>query len=178
MSAPATTPDPPVRPGARRVEEYVLGAAIVGLGVFVLVDTASIAVPGSANAVGPRTFPYVVGALLVAAGAAVLTATALGRLGEAEDGEDVDPEAGTDWRTVVQLVAFFLAHAWLVERAGWPLALAALFAGAAWTLGARPWWRPVLIGLALGVVLQAVFATGLGLSLPPGLLEGVPILDD
>ncbi|SDU67990.1 tripartite tricarboxylate transporter TctB family protein [Jiangella alkaliphila] len=160
-----------------RAEEYVIGALVAGLGVFVLVDTATIAVPGSANAMGPRTFPYVVGALLVGAGVAVLVATARGRVGAAEDGEDVDPNAGTDWRTVVLLVAVFLAHAWLIERAGWPLAVAVLFAGAAWTLGARPWWRPVVVGVLLGLLLQVVFGTGLGLSLPAGWLEGVPVID-
>ncbi|SDT23893.1 putative tricarboxylic transport membrane protein [Jiangella sp. DSM 45060] len=160
-----------------RAEEYVIGALIAGLGVFVLADTATIAVPGSSNAMGPRTFPYVVGAVLVGAGIAVLVATARGRVGAAEDGEDVDPNAGTDWRTVVQLVAAFLVHAWLIERAGWPLAIAVLFAGAAWTLGARPWWRPVVAGIVLALVLQVVFGTGLGLSLPAGLLEGVPLID-
>lgn len=160
-----------------RAEEYVIGVLIAGLGVFVLLDTATIAVPGSANAMGPRTFPYVVGGLLVGAGVAVLVATARGRVGAAEDGEDVDPNAGTDWRTVVQLVAVFLAHAWLIERAGWPLAVAVLFAGAAWTLGARPWWRPLVVGIVLALVLQVVFRAGLGLSLPAGLLEGVPLID-
>lgn len=172
-AAPAVPPAERVR----RVEEYVLGIGVTGLGVFVLTGTASIAVPGSANTMGPRAFPYLVGAMLVAAGVAVLVATARGRLGAAEEGEDVDAQARTDWLTVVKLVAFFLAHTVLVERIGWPLAIAVLFAGASWSLGARPWWRPVLIGVVMGLVLQVVFSAGLGLSLPAGVFEGVPLLD-
>lgn len=161
----------------RRIEEYVLGAGIAGLGVFTLVDSASIVVPGSTNAMGPRAFPYLVGGALVLAGVAVVIATMRGRFGQAEQGEDVDPAAGTDWTTVVMLIGFFLAHTVLLERIGWPLAAAVLFAGAAWALGARPWWKPAAIGIVMGLVLQVVFVAGLGLSLPAGVFEGVPLLD-
>jgi putative tricarboxylic transport membrane protein len=159
------------------LEEYALGAGIAALGIFTLVDAQTIVVPGSANTLGPRAFPTLVGALLVLAGAAVVLATARGRLGAAEQGEDVDPtDARTDWLTVGKLVACFAAMAVLAEWIGWPLATALLFGGAAWSLGARPWWKPLLIGLALGVVIQLVFATGLGLSLPAGPFGGVPFL--
>lgn len=176
-SPDSAEPSAPAGQAARRIEEYVLGGVITVLGVFTLVDTASIVVPGSANTMGPRTFPYLVGGMLVVAGLAVVVATLRGRFGEAEEGEDVDAHARTDWRTVVLLVGFFLAQVVLIERIGWPLATAILFAGSAWTLGARPWWKPALIGVVLGLVLQVAFAGGLGLSLPAGLLEGVPFLD-
>jgi putative tricarboxylic transport membrane protein len=159
------------------IEEYALGAGVVALGVFTLVDAQTIVVPGSANTIGPRAFPTLVGALLVLAGAAVVVATARGRLGEAEGGEDVDPtHARTDWWTVGKLVVCFAAMAVLVDWIGWPLATALVFGGVAWSLGARPWWKPLLIGLALGVSIQLVFATGLGLSLPAGPFGGVPFL--
>lgn len=163
---------------ARRVEESVLGTGIVALGAFTVVDAGSLVEPGSANTLGPRAFPYLVGAFLVVAGLAVLVATLRGRLGVAAASEDVDAAAGTDWRTVVTLVALFVAHALLIPRIGWPLAIALLFAGVAWGLGARPWWKPVLIGVGLGFLLQIVFAAGLGLSLPSGPLSWVPFLHD
>lgn len=68
-------------------------------------------------------------------------------------------------------------HILLVERIGWPLAAAVLFLGVAWSLGARSPLRAAAIGLVLGLVVQVLFVTGLGVSLPAGLLRGVPFLD-
>ncbi|ACU37586.1 tripartite tricarboxylate transporter TctB family protein [Actinosynnema pretiosum subsp. pretiosum] len=159
-----------------RIEEYVFGALVAALGVFTLVDATTIAARGVAGSVGPRAFPYAVGALLIATGIAAVVATARGRLGEAEDGEDVDTGVRTDWLTVVKLVAILVAHLVLIEPAGWPVAAALLFAGAAWTLGAT-WWKALALAVVLALVVQVVFASGLGLSLPAGILEGVPFID-
>ncbi|HWO62288.1 MAG TPA: tripartite tricarboxylate transporter TctB family protein, partial [Umezawaea sp.] len=120
---------------------------------------------------------YAVGFLLVVTGLAAIVATVRGKLGELEDAEDVDADARTDWLTVVKLLAFLVAHLVLIDLVGWPVAAALLFAGAAWTLGARPWWKVLLISVVLAVVIQIVFASGLGLSLPAGIFEGVPLLD-
>jgi putative tricarboxylic transport membrane protein len=176
-SAEAETSVDPRPARATKIGEYVFGSLIVALGVFTLIDATTIEVPGSANTVGPRAFPYVVGALLIATGIAVIVATTRGRLGEAEQGEDVDQQAKTDWFTVAKLVAFVGAHMVLIEPAGWPVAAAVLFAGSAWSLGARPWWKAVLAAVVMAVVVQIVFVAGLGLSLPAGVLEGVPLLD-
>ncbi|MCE7000161.1 tripartite tricarboxylate transporter TctB family protein [Saccharothrix sp. S26] len=159
-----------------RAEEYVFGALVVGLGVFTLVDATSIAARGSMGAVGPRAFPYAVGVLLVVTGVAAVVATARGRLGSAEDAEDVDPAVRTDWVTVAKLVAVLVAHLVLIDVAGWPVAAVALFFGAAWSLGAV-WWKALGVAVVLALVVQVLFASGLGLSLPAGVLEGVPLLD-
>jgi putative tricarboxylic transport membrane protein len=91
----------------------------------------------------------------------------------AEESEDVDLAAGTDWIRVVGLVASFVALVVLIEPLGWPTAATVLFAGSAWSLGARPWWRPFLAGALLAVVTQVVFTQLLGVFLPAGPLEGV-----
>ncbi|MFD0202407.1 MULTISPECIES: tripartite tricarboxylate transporter TctB family protein [Saccharothrix] len=159
-----------------KVEECVFGALVVGLGVFTLVDATTIATRGALGAVGPRAFPYAVGVLLVVTGVAAIVAALRGRLGPAEDAEDVDPAVRTDWVTVVKLVAVLVAHLVLIEVAGWPVAAAVLFFGAAWTLGAV-WWKALVVAVVLALVVQVLFASGLGLSLPAGVLEGVPLLD-
>jgi putative tricarboxylic transport membrane protein len=117
-----------------------------------------------------------VGILLVVTGVAAIIATARGKLGQAEEGEDVDGSVRTDWVTAGKLVAVLVAHLVLIGLAGWPVAAAVLFFGAAWTLGA-PWWRALPIAVVLALVVQVVFAYGLGLSLPAGIFEGVPFLD-
>lgn len=168
-----STPAPAI---GKRVGEYVFGGLVTALGVFTLVDATTITANGPAGTVGPRVFPYAVGALLVVTGVAAVVATARGRLGHAEDGEDVDPAVRTDWATVAKLVAVLVAHLALIDPAGWPVAATVLFFGAAWTLGAV-WWRALAVAVVLALVVQVVFASGLGLSLPAGILEGVPLLD-
>lgn len=147
---------------------------LLALGVFTIVDASTITVPRSVNTVGPQAFPYAVGALLIASAVALFVDLARGRLqAEAEEGEDVDTTVSTDWVTVLKLTASFAALVVLVEPLGWPIAATVLFGGGAWSLGARPWWRPVLIGAVLAVAMQIVFTQLLGLYLPAGPLEGV-----
>jgi putative tricarboxylic transport membrane protein len=161
---------------ARRPGELVLALATLGLGVFVLVEAGGITVPGSTNTMGPRAFPYLVGAMAAVVGAVLVVAVLRGRYGHEEGGEDVDPDTGTDWLTIVLLAAVLVVHVFTINVIGWPFAAAILFGGASVVLGARPWWRAVLAGLVLGLVIQVVFGGLLGLSLPPGpLLEGVAI---
>ena len=160
---------------AAKVEEYAFGGLVAAVGVFTLVDATTIAARDD-NVVGPRAFPYAVGVLLVVSGIVAIIATARGKLGQAEEGEDVDESVRTDWLTVAKLVAVLIAHLVLIDLVGWPVAAALLFFGAAWTLGAT-WWRALPIAVVLALVVQVVFAYGLGLSLPAGIFEGVPFLD-
>lgn len=77
---------------------------------------------------------------------------------------------------MAKLVVCFLSQIVLIEFAGWPLAVTVLFAGAAWSLGAKRWWMAVAVGFGLGLVTQLVFGSWLGLSLPAGpLLDWIPI---
>jgi putative tricarboxylic transport membrane protein len=169
---PERTPDRTLPVG-----ELVFAGGVVALGLFALLRAGSINEPLTAGSMGPRVLPYLVGAALVLSGAAVVAAVLRGHRGEAEQGEDVADDEHTDWLTVAMLVGLLLVHVFLIVPAGWPVAATLLFAGSAIVLGARPWWRAVVIGLLLALVLQAAFAGGLGVSLPAGpLLEGVSFL--
>jgi len=170
---------PPAAAAARSrpVGEIVFAVAVVALGAFAMVDARTIPVPITAGAMGPRVMPYLVGALLVLSGLGVLATVLRGRRGEAEDSEDLDPRAHTDWATVAILVAIVAAHIALIRPLGWPVAATVLFGGVAVTLGARPVWRAVALGLVVALIIQAAMAGGLGVSLPPGpLFERVTIL--
>lgn len=161
----------------RPVAESLLPVALLALGVFTLVEAGSITDPQSSNTVGPRAFPYAVGVLLVASAVAVGVSIVRGQRGSAEEGEDVDVSVRTDWVTVAKLTGSFAALVALVEPAGWPVAATVLFGGAAWSLGARPWWRPTLVGALLALLIQLVFTQLLDVYLPAGLLEGVRFLE-
>jgi putative tricarboxylic transport membrane protein len=159
------------------VGELVFAAGVAGLGVFALARAGSITEPLAGGALGPRTLPYIVGTALVLCGLATLAQVLRGHRGEAEQSEDLDPNASTHWVTVGILVGLFVLHAFLIQPLGWPLAAAVLFAGAAWTLGATSPLRAAVGGLVLAFVVQVAFAGLLGVSLPAGpLLEGVGIL--
>ncbi|GAA1056530.1 membrane protein [Agromyces luteolus] len=186
-TAPGGTPDPATgapadgaadgRAGPGLAGEYAFAAVSAALGAYAIIGAGFIRVPpGSASVLGPRAFPYAVGVLLLVASVAVVVQIARGRRGVPDDGEDVDPDAPTDWLTVAKLVAIFLSQLVLIESAGWPVAVAVVFGGAAIVLGAKRWWMALLIGLGLGLVTQLVFGAWLGLSLPAGpLLDWIPI---
>ncbi len=160
------------------IGEITFAAAILSLGIVGFVVGADIQTPSSASDMGPRAFPFMVSGLLVIIGGSLIVQLLRGRVGTPEEGEDVDPSVKTDWLTVAKLVGFVVAHILLIVPLGWPVAAALLFFGAAWSLGAKPWWRNALIGVVLALILQYVFAGLLGVSLPAGfLLEWVGIFN-
>jgi putative tricarboxylic transport membrane protein len=158
------------------VPELLMALGVAALGVFTIVDARRITIPPSSNVVGPRVFPYAVGAALLLAGAAVAFGVLRGGHGEPEGGEDIDLSARTDWVTVAKMVAAFVVHIAVVDRLGWALAGALLFAIVAWALGAV-WWKALAVGLVLGFVVQALFVSALGVSLPAGVLDRVDLLN-
>lgn len=154
---------------------FALGGIVAG--VVVAIGATSIRVPpGSTNAIGPRAFPYLVALMLVVSAVAVIIATLRGHGGQAEEGEDVDEHARTDWTTVGVLTILFLVFGLMIEPIGWPIAVTVLFSGSAWKLGASRWWMALIIGAIMGLLTQYLFGTLLGISLPAGpLLDWIPI---
>jgi putative tricarboxylic transport membrane protein len=140
---------------------------MLALGVFALVGAFSIHVPVGVK-VGPTVFPIFVSLVLLGSAAAVIVAVLRGHRAQLEEGEDIDPDARTDWLTLAKIVGAVVAHLLLIDVIGWAPAAAVLFGVVAWALGAKRWWLAFVIGLALGVVVQVVFGGLMGLSLPWG----------
>ena len=153
-----------------------LGVALLlgVVGVVVLVDAAGIHAPYSqSDPVGPRTVPFIVAGLLLVCAATLAVNVLRGGHGEAEEGEDVDLTAPTEWRVVLPLVAAFVANVLLIDLLGWVVSGALLFWGCSWALGSRHPVRDAVISLALSLATFYGFYVGLGIALPAGLLEGV-----
>jgi len=125
------------------------------------------------GAVGPTAVPYLVGALLVVCAIALTVDVLRGGHGEAEGGEDVDLSHPSDWRTLLLLVAAFLANVVLMEPVGWWFSGAVLFWGSAYALGSRRYVRDAVLSFVLSFGSYYVFAAGLGIFLPAGLLQGI-----
>jgi putative tricarboxylic transport membrane protein len=152
--------------------ELGLAALVLTVGAVVLVSTAQTEVPLVDDEVGPRFFPFVVGALLVVTGAWLAVDVLRGGRGEPDVDENLDPGLPSDWRALAMIGGAFLAHVLLVVPAGWPVAGAVLFAGVAVALGARP-RVAAPVAVVLAALVFVVFEYLLGVPLPVGMLEGV-----
>lgn len=159
---------PPER--GRNYGELALSVALLLIGVYLVIDARNIAIPGSSNTLGPRFFPYLVGAATIVVGAALAIRIARGDQGPEEEGEDIDPNAKTSWRAVGIIALAFLAQALLINVIGWPLAVTLMFGVVAWALGARGIIRPLLAGAVTSVIIWLIFVKALGVLLPGGTL--------
>ena len=147
---------------------------LVLVGGFLVYDALSL--PGGyakVDPVGPRLFPMVIGIGLLVMAVVLAIAIPRGSRGEADAGEDIDPDLPSDWRTVGLLVALFVAMIVLVVPLGWAIASALFFAGCATVLGTKHYVRNILIGVVLSVGSFYAFYSGLGIPLPAGILDGI-----
>ena len=144
-----------------RIGEAVLGGVVLGLGLFIAIETSMMEVAASNAAIGPRLFPFLIAFGLLAVGVAVLWQAFFGHIAH-ERGFELD------WRAVALVSGGLILQMFLVESLGWIIATTLLFVAA--TLAFRE--RRVLISIAIGLALTCltywVFNYGLGLSLPIG----------
>jgi putative tricarboxylic transport membrane protein len=160
--------------GVRDRAQYGVCAALALLGVIVIIDASRIGAATSSNdPVGPKALPFVIGAALLLVAGLYALDVSRGGVGEAEAGEDVELGAPADWRTVGILAGAFVVNALLIERLGWVISGAMLFAMSAYALGNRHHVRGVAIGVAMSLSTFYAFAIGLGVSLPAGILQGI-----
>lgn len=159
---------PPGR--TRRWGEVALTSLLLVIGIYLLIGAGRITIPGSANTVGPRFFPYLVGGVTVVVAVLLGLRILRGDQGPEEGGEDIDPNVATSWRAVGIIAVAFLAHALLINVVGWPLAVTSMFGVVAWALGARGIIRPLLVGGITSVVVWLLFVKALGVVLPGGIL--------
>lgn len=151
--------------------QYVLAAVLALVGIYTIVDARGLNV-GFGDPVGPRAFPFVIGGAMVALAVWLAVATARGgrRRGRGRGGRRPHLSAG-------------LAHRRQARRH--PRAQPApgehsrmgdhglLFAGCAWALGSKTLLRDLIVGAVLSVASWYFFYVGLGVPLPPGILDGI-----
>lgn len=170
------SPTPATGPRSRLSGRAELGMALLlaAVGLVVIVDAHGLRTTyAEADPVGPRTMPYIVGALLLLCALALARDVLRGGHGQAEEGEDVDLTHPTEWRVVVPLLVAFVLTILVVDRLGWVIAGTVLFWGSVWALGSRNYVRDLAVSVVLSLVTFYGFYAGLGIHLPAGLLEGV-----
>lgn len=154
--------------------QYIVCAVMTFVGAFLIYDAVSM--PGGyaeVDPVGPRLFPIVIGTGLLLMAVVLAIAIPRGSKGEADAGEDIDPDMPSDWRTVGLLVGLFVLLIVLVEPLGWTIASALFFGGCATVLGSKLYVRNFAIGAVLAIASFYAFYSGLGIPLPAGILDGI-----
>ncbi|MEW2326571.1 tripartite tricarboxylate transporter TctB family protein [Micromonospora chersina] len=162
---------------ARRPDraQYGVVAFLALVGGFVIFDATTRigSAINTADPIGPKPVPILLGVLLLVIAVIYAVDVARGGAGEPEAGEDVDLSLPIDWRTVLLLVGAFLVNAVLIDRLGWVISGTILFWGSAYALGNRHYVRNLLIAVALSLITFYTFAIGLGVDLPAGVLQGI-----
>lgn len=149
-------------------------AFLVLLGVLVLVDASTLGSNSTGtDPLGPRAVPLVLGGALIVLAVALGVAVLRGDRPALEGGEDIDLDQRVDVKTVLMLVAVFVANIVLIDPLGWVISGALLFYGSALALGSRHYVRALVIAVALSLATFYGFAIGLGVGLPAGILQGI-----
>jgi putative tricarboxylic transport membrane protein len=147
------------------VADIAVGCLVALLGVFVLVASTSIS-ESVAHRLSPRTFPYVVGGLLVVCGVGLAVKSWSIR---GEDFAIAWPDAA-GVRTIAITLVILTGYIALLNWLGLPLATFLYVTLATWYLNRAKWLTATMIGLITGVISYAVFIRLLGLSFPAGFL--------
>ncbi len=154
--------------------QYVVVAVLAIVGVFLVYNGLTLDEGfAKVDPVGPKFFPLLIGIAALVLAVILAIAIPRGSKGEADAGEDIDPEAPGDWRTVGLLIALFVAMILLVNPLGWVITSALFFAGAATILGSKHYVRNLVIGVVLALASFYAFYSGLGIPLPAGILDGI-----
>lgn len=136
---------------------------------FLLVGVLTMDVPEGTDFPGPRFFPII----LIVAGYLLTALLVVHYLRHPEPVEETGEQQWrtfTDWQAVAWCVGGFLAFALTIELLGWILSAALLFWCVARGIGSR---RPLFdasLSLVVSSVIYLLFAMGLGLNLPSGVL--------
>lgn len=139
------------------MSDRIFGIACLLLAGFYLFSASTIELGFIETPVGPRAFPYIIGALLAVSALYPIFVP------------DVRPD-WPDMRSVVEIVfaaAVMFAYAKLLPAGGFVLSTAVAAALLSWRLGTKP-LAAAIAGVAISVGIYVVFHLILGLSLARG----------
>jgi len=159
------TPDSEVGVKTQRVADIAAGCLVALFGIFVLMSSSWIAVTG-VHRLSPRTFPYVVGGLLLVCGIGLAVKSWSIR---GKDFPITWPDA-LGVRTIAITLAILAGYIALLDWLGLPLASFLYVTLATWHLNRSKLLLASGIGLITGVISYYVFIWLLGLSFPAGFL--------
>ena len=146
--------------------ERLVAGGVLALGMAFSIGTYFIPEAAGYAQVGPRVFPGIVAAGLLACGLLLVVQAWRGGF-RARELEDTDP---FDWRAFAWIGAGLLAHLALIGVLGFIAASILLFMMVARALGSQKRRRDLVIAIILSVALYVLFTRVLGLALGPKVL--------
>jgi putative tricarboxylic transport membrane protein len=149
----------------QRAADIVVGCFIALFGVFILFASMLIT-GGAAHRLPPRTFPMVVGTLLLLCGSGL--ALKSWSLRGADFAIDWPDREGV--RTIVVTLASLACYIALMNPLGLPLATFFYLAFSIWYLKRSKWLIAIVISLITALISHYLFIRLLGLSFPAGFL--------
>jgi putative tricarboxylic transport membrane protein len=141
--------------------ELGLALGTVALGVCLLAGARAIDAGTGYDRIGPRVFPYAVGAGLIVLGALLGASPPRGAAG------------ATHWKPVGYLALAFLLFLLLLDRAGFVVAAGVQFWLVCRAFGSARPVRDAAAALLLSIAVFLALSRGLGLTLPAGAFEGL-----
>ena len=140
----------------------VIAAALIVLGAVVAWDASRIGGGGAYARIGPQTIPFVIAICLGGLGIWTIFEAIRGDFPEREHQEAMP---------VLWIVAGLLVQLLTIKLIGFSIATGVLFGLVARGFGERRFWISIPAGILISIVVWAVFARGLSLTLPHGPLE-------
>jgi putative tricarboxylic transport membrane protein len=151
--------------------EIILSVAVLALGIAVAVGTSQLSGAGGYARVGPNMAPAVIAGGLILLGLWLFYEAASGGWrGAVSDDPALRGEHRFHAGAFIWVSAGLFAQIFLIHRAGFVLAQAALFACVARGFGSKRAARDLAIGLVLGLAVFLFFVKFLNVSLPAGWL--------
>ena len=147
-----------------RWQPLALGVFLLGVAVSLGVGAARFPVDKGYTVVGPHVFPLAVAVFLGVLSVLLCWQAAKGSMRQADDGAPAP--SPTQWVGATWVSAGILGNALLIDRLGFVLSAALLFAAAARGFGSRQPARDLAVGMALTLPVFWLFTQALGLSLP------------
>ena len=148
--------------------QLAVAAGVAALGAVVLWGSFHLPTGGGYAQVGPGVVPRIVGVGLLLVGALLVREALAGGFRGLDEAEE--RRLGMDWAAFAWITAGIIAYGLAIVRAGFVLSSIALFVLVARGFGSRRWLMNTVIGALLASAIFALFNSGLGLTLPAGVL--------
>ena len=150
--------------------ELVFTSFLFVAGVVVLIDASQLPKALGVDFVGTRTFPTIIGGLLVALSIIQLISVARGNVGEPEEIEGGEADGKVHFKPLALILGGLLFFALGLQYLGFLISATVLFSSVVFALKTKKtkWFLVVLMAALFSVLLFVAFNYGLQIKLPLG----------